>query len=348
MKTIAALLASLVATAASYAQNTPWPASGNVGIGTTAPNQQLSINGNLSIGSTGSFIMMGQSAYTGGGGYIFLKSTGDYGRDFNIQNYSNAAGWRTNLFVAGETGNVGIGTTSPSAILHVANYNGEYGMLYARNSTKLWGLGSDSNGTYFKNATDGYIPLYMTNTGNVGIGTTNPTGGRLVAYDTSKPPIAWGASSDLGFLSWGSSNEAIVRSTNALKFQTNGGGTDAMWITTGGNVGIGTTNPTEKLSVKGKIRAQEIIVETAGWSDYVFADDYKLQSLADVEAQIKTNKHLPGVPSAQEVSEKGVSLGDMQAVLLAKIEELTLHVINQQKQLNAQQTEIVRLKAQLK
>jgi hypothetical protein len=113
--------------------------------------------------------------------------------------------------------------------------------------------------------------------------------------------------------------------------------------TAGGNVGIGTTNPTEKLSVNGKIRAREVIVETAGWSDYVFADDYKLQSLADVEAQIKTNKHLPGVPSAQEVAEKGVSLGDMQAVLLAKIEELTLHQIAQEKRMNTQAERIEHL-----
>jgi hypothetical protein len=122
-----------------------------------------------------------------------------------------------------------------------------------------------------------------------------------------------------------------------------------------GNVGIGTTNPTEKLSVNGKIRAKEVIVETAGWSDYVFADSYQLQPLAEVEQHIKTNKHLPGVPSAREVAEKGVSVGDMQAVLLAKIEELTLHVIAQQKsqisqekRLQALEAENAQLKAQLK
>jgi hypothetical protein len=144
----------------------------------------------------------------------------------------------------------------------------------------------------------------------------------------------------------------VISSRSDIVFAAGNSGPEAtperFRISENGNVGIGTTNPTEKLAVNGKIRAKEVIVESSGWSDYVFADDYKLQSLADVEAQIKTNKHLPGVPSAQEVAEKGVSVGDMQAVLLAKIEELTLHVINQQKQLNAQQTEIAILKAQQK
>jgi hypothetical protein len=104
-----------------------------------------------------------------------------------------------------------------------------------------------------------------------------------------------------------------------------------------GNVGIGTTNPTHKLAVNGTIKAKEIIVETTGWSDYVFADDYTLQPLSAVEAHIKTNKHLPGIPSAAEVATDGISLGDMQARLLAKIEELTLHQIAQQKLLNRQE-----------
>jgi metal-dependent hydrolase (beta-lactamase superfamily II) len=109
-----------------------------------------------------------------------------------------------------------------------------------------------------------------------------------------------------------------------------------------GNVGIGTTNPTEKLAVNGKIRAKEVIVDT-GWSDYVFAKNYKLASLSEVEQHIQTLGHLPGVPSAQEVAEKGVSVGDMQAVLLAKIEELTLHVIAQQKELSALRAKVTTL-----
>lgn len=99
-----------------------------------------------------------------------------------------------------------------------------------------------------------------------------------------------------------------------------------------GNVGIGTTNPSQKLSVNGTVRAKKVIVDT-GWSDYVFADDYRLASLSEVESHIKAEKHLPGIPSAQEVVERGISLGEMQSKLLAKIEELTLHVIAQEKRM---------------
>src|SRR5690606_3310258 len=90
-----------------------------------------------------------------------------------------------------------------------------------------------------------------------------------------------------------------------------------------------------KLSVNGTIRATEIIVDT-GWADFVFDPDYKLAPLSEVEAHIREKRHLPGVPSAAIVAEEGVSLGEMQKLLLQKIEELTLHQISQEKRLNEQ------------
>ncbi len=114
-----------------------------------------------------------------------------------------------------------------------------------------------------------------------------------------------------------------------------------------GRVGIGTTNPTHKLAVNGAIKAKEVIVETTGWSDYVFADDYRLAPLSEVEAHIAANKHLPGIPSASEVAQKGVNLGDVQAALLAKVEEITLHLIAQEKSLNALQAENAALKTRV-
>lgn len=98
-----------------------------------------------------------------------------------------------------------------------------------------------------------------------------------------------------------------------------------------GNVGIGTAYPQEKLSVNGKIRAQEVKVESANWPDYVFEDSYKKPSLYDVEAFINKNKHLPEVPSAKEVDANGVDLGKLGGTLLKKIEELTLYMIELKK-----------------
>jgi hypothetical protein len=104
-----------------------------------------------------------------------------------------------------------------------------------------------------------------------------------------------------------------------------------------GNVGIGTLNPQEKLSVKGKIRAQEIKVEMTGWSDFVFEPKYSLMPLGLLERYINENKHLPGIPSAAEVKEQGIELGEMNRKLLQKIEELSLYIIQQDKKITEQQ-----------
>ena len=103
----------------------------------------------------------------------------------------------------------------------------------------------------------------------------------------------------------------------------------------GGNVGIGTDNPIHKLDVNGVIRAKEIKVE-ADWADFVFDKDYKLPTLQEVETHINEYKHLPNIPSEKQVKEEGVNIGEMQAKLLQKIEELTLYVIEQDKTINEQ------------
>lgn len=110
-----------------------------------------------------------------------------------------------------------------------------------------------------------------------------------------------------------------------------------------GSVGIGTTNPDQKLTVKGKIHSEEVIVDlNVPGPDYVFEEDYDLTSLKDLEAYIKANKHLPEIPSAKEMEVNGIILGEMNMLLLKKIEELTLHAIEQEKAKNKQQ-EIINL-----
>jgi len=92
------------------------------------------------------------------------------------------------------------------------------------------------------------------------------------------------------------------------------------------NVGIGTTNPSHKLDVNGTIRAKEVIVES-GWADFVFEPGYKLPDLAEVETHIQTHGRLPDVPSAEEVQGRGLSLGESQRILMRKVEEMTLYMI---------------------
>jgi hypothetical protein len=116
-------------------------------------------------------------------------------------------------------------------------------------------------------------------------------------------------------------------------------------ILTDANIGIGTSSFTDgattyKLSVKGKIRAEEIKVYNT-WADYVFSPSYELPTLNAVETFIQKNGHLPNVPSAKEITEKGLELGEMTKIQQEKIEELTLYLIQQHK-------EIEELKAQVK
>jgi len=113
-----------------------------------------------------------------------------------------------------------------------------------------------------------------------------------------------------------------------------------------GYIGIGTETPDELLTVKGKIHTQEVMVDLNGAvaPDYVFENyflgaseikpHYRLLSLSEIEAYIEKYHHLPGIPSAKEIEKDGFSLKEMNLALLEKVEELTLYVIEQQKEIN--------------
>lgn len=119
-----------------------------------------------------------------------------------------------------------------------------------------------------------------------------------------------------------------------------------------GMIGIGTSNPDQMLTVKGKIHTQEVLVDLNGAvaPDYVFEkyyqgqsalnSDYQMLDLKSLEAFLKQNHHLPEIPSAQKLKEDGLELKKMNLLLLQKIEELTLYTIEQQKQLDALQDQI--------
>ena len=101
-----------------------------------------------------------------------------------------------------------------------------------------------------------------------------------------------------------------------------------------GNVGIGTPDPGSyyKLAVEGKIGARGIDVKSGSWADFVFAEDYTLRPLEEVEQFIKEHQHLPEIPSEAEVLEKGVDVGEMLKLQMHKIEELTLYLIQLKKE----------------
>jgi len=109
--------------------------------------------------------------------------------------------------------------------------------------------------------------------------------------------------------------------------------TYAAGVTPSGNFLIGHAKDQAgyKLQVEGNIRTRKIHVDQDTWADYVFENNYQLRSIKELEQYIQTQKHLPDVPSAADVKKEGLDLGDNQAILLKKIEELTLYVIEQNK-----------------
>jgi hypothetical protein len=133
---------------------------------------------------------------------------------------------------------------------------------------------------------------------------------------------------------------SVLRNDNKNTFVVYGSGVTRIGV---GVPKVGGIAENAMLSVDGLILAKEVRVAvstTTHWADYVFAKGYKLKSLSDVEQYILKHKHLPEVPSAEEVKENGIDMLEMNSILLKKIEELTLYTIALQKQLDAQQKEI--------
>ena len=184
--------------------------------------------------------------------------------------------------------------------------------------------------------------LVINTLGNVGIGTTAPNVRLHVDGGTDVEPNNGGGfivAGPVGGVNIGiDNNEIMARNNGAVStlFFNNDGG-DVVMCTSSGNVMIGTTTPAAGyiLSVDGKVMAEEVRVLLSGnWPDYVFDEKYQLPSLYNLEASVKTNKHLPGIPSAEEMKKDGIAVGDMQTKMMAKIEELTLYIISLQKQID--------------
>ncbi|EKD29218.1 MAG: hypothetical protein ACD_79C00008G0001 [uncultured bacterium] len=104
-----------------------------------------------------------------------------------------------------------------------------------------------------------------------------------------------------------------------------------MYLNTG-KLGIGTNTPQTALSVNGSITCKEVVVTMDGWADYVFNPEYSLPSIEQVESFIKTNNHLPDMPSEKDIVNNGLSLADIVKQQMKKIEELTLYVIQLKKE----------------
>ena len=217
------------------------------------------------------------------------------------------------------------------------------------------GIGTSSNGNVGVGISTPLAKLHVNSGANstyASILATSDEGNSLVVSSLSTHPTYTKVFS----LTHEYFNSSSCRNNGAINFYRGGSerggflsfdtdGQERLRIDEWGKLGIGTTSPDQMLTVKGKIHAEEVIVDlNVPLADYVFARDYELMPLHQVEQYVQENSRLPEMPSAAEVKEKGMGMGEMQNKMLQKIEELTLYVIQQDKRIKALEEENQRLK----
>jgi hypothetical protein len=321
--------------------------TGNVGIGTENPNDKLTVRTNPSnVGITHTDGTIKLSTYVGG-----PNTGGNYGGYFGTSSnhpfhlFTNGSYAQVTLL---PNGNVGIGTTTPSQPLSFPAVLGKKISLYP-GTTGDAGIGvfgselrmfSDYNGADITFGYDHYSfgfteRMRVKGNGNVGIGTNNPSEKLVVNTIINKAGLAHtdGTIQVVTYLSNDTDFGGQIGTTSQhpLRFFAGNNFAEATLLPNG-NFGIGTLNPSHKLSVNGTIRSKEVIVET-GWADFVFDKKYKLPSLFEVEKYINENNHLPNIPSAEEIQTNGLKVGEVQTKMMQKIEELTLYVIELKKEI---------------
>lgn len=239
---------------------------------------------------------------------LFIVSDSTFADDISADDWVSNSG---NTYVT--SGNVGIGTSTPLSKFQILNTNpyttGEDD--YFTDSIGLYGSIANQNGNYF-----GGITWHNGSRRRAGIAS-------VMEHDDSDYV-------GIAFFTKGRDGTGPFA--------------ESMRISHSGNVGIGTTTPQSKLVVNGTITSKEVKVTETGWSDFVFEEAYTLPSLKKVESYIKENKHLPDIPSAKRVEEEGLSMAEMMKKQMQKIEELTLYVIEQNKQIDALKAEVTELK----
>lgn len=256
------------------------------------------------------------------------------------------------------TGKVGIGTDSPTVQLDVrgefslgvlSSTGGQaYSIGLTRAGAQLYGV--TTNGLRLGGTLSNVDAAILPN-GNVGIGTVSPVQkldvNGVFRSNGMVTLLGPGTASELNTTTKRGLyiDNGVSTSWDLLTLRNDAG--TMMRVTGAGNVVIGADNrPGYKLAVDGTIGARKVKVTQESWADYVFLPDYKLPTLEALERYVASERHLPGVPSAEEVKSNGVDLGDMNRILLEKVEELSLYIISLKKQLDAQQAQITALQQQ--
>jgi len=239
--------------------------------------------------------------------------------------------------------NTGYSGTAYNLIGHSDPHSG-YGVIIGNNivSPVVWMFANPRNAfsvrtmNYQGDITTGTDLLTVRANGNVGIGTIDPK--QILDISSNHSQLRLTDSDDGDYVSLSYSSDML-----AIRNNVNDGSTPILSINDNGHVGIGTASPDSKLAVNGIIHTKEVKVDLNGWSDFVFYDNYELPTLQEVENHIKEKGHLKDIPSADDVKENGINLGEMNAKLLQKVEELTLYLIDQNKKIEELTGKVQRL-----
>lgn len=322
MKNIFFLLSAFILFKCSFAQwtngtNIYNSNSGNVGVGTTSPDYKLTVNGTFGLQYNGT--LKYHMGYLNGGFNVAESGVLDY-----------------RLFIK-DGGNVGIGTSNPETLLHVngnSRFNGSG--WFQRNNNGSAGVALNLG----QNSGWDYPAVQISTADNGGTSYSSWFGSRWAHY------MDFSRSSSVGtkniFEIGGSDGEQYVcvysvdGTTPKIKFSADG----TSFLQSKLVIGTTTLPTGYSFAVNGDAIFTKIKVKQYPWADYVFNIDYKLPPLTEVEAYIKKYKHLRDVPSAKDVEQNGLNLGDNQATLLKKIEELTLYIIEQDKKMQEQNKKI--------
>ncbi len=325
----------------------------NVGIGTTSPSGKLEI---LKDADLSNAITLPNSG-------LVLRADND-GNDASlrlgvdnsnlkalIQTQQTTTAAKFDLLLNPFGGNIGIGTTNPIRKLQIDAAYSTAQIQLNRTGSNLGKVdfGVDAAGLHFWVGgydTFGNEEFFIGMNGGVGIGTTTPTekldvDGNikiLSAHDRGIIFERYGdklPSSIKGLPGEYSTRQGISFNTSSIDKAVN-----ILW---NGDVGVGTDSPDAKLAVNGNIHTKEVKVDLVGWPDYVFKKNYILPTLEQVENHIREKGHLKDIPSAKEVQENGVYLGQMDAKLLQKIEELILYTIEQEKKIKLMESRLKKL-----
>jgi hypothetical protein len=276
----------------------------NLGQNSNSGTNSISIGG-----SAGQYATSGNSVYLGNGSGQGTSTTANTG-DFNSfvgysSGYKNSTG-AYNVFFGN---NCGVNTTTGSYNTFIGERSG-YTNQTGTNNVFL-GRQSGYSNTGSSNVFLGYQAGYF------------ETGSDKLYIDNSNTatPLVWG---DFA-------NDQVKLNGKV------GIGAVTTFPTTAGGVSVSTY----KLFVSGGILTEEVRVSAVGtWADYVFKKNYNLKPLSEVETFIKENGHLPNVPSAAQVESEGIALGEMSKIQQEKIEELTLYIIDQNKEIEKLKTQV--------